>query len=74
MINECRGYYKNCPNLTFTVGRIEALPFPDKHFDVVLCLGAFEYLLKGSDALREISRVLDKDGVLILSMHNTRSP
>jgi ubiquinone/menaquinone biosynthesis C-methylase UbiE len=37
---------------------LEALPFPDGHFDVVLCTQAIEHVLDVPLALRELHRVL----------------
>lgn len=58
----------------FTLGGIESLPFRDGAFDVVLCLGSFEYVLDGRLALSEISRVASPDATVIVSMHNASSP
>jgi len=74
MIRECKDTFGHDPQFHFSLGRIEELPFPASYFDVVLCLGAFEYLPKGHIAMREIARVLKPKGTIIVSMHNRISP
>jgi ubiquinone/menaquinone biosynthesis C-methylase UbiE len=56
-----------------TVGELEALPFCDGRFDVVLVLGALEYV-NARAAVREISRVLRSGGLVIVTMLNPMSP
>src|SRR5690606_22540386 len=43
--------------LPLTLGRIEALPFPDQSFDVVTCSHTLEHIIDPSDAIRELKRV-----------------
>lgn len=43
--------------LPLTLGRIEALPFPDRCFDVVTCSHTLEHIIDPSDAIRELERV-----------------
>jgi SAM-dependent methyltransferase len=45
---------------------LEQLPFRDRSFDRALCLNALHHLPRPADALREISRVLDDNGRLVL--------
>ena len=40
------------------VGDIERIPFPDKFFDGIVCLGVVEHLASNGSALSEIHRVL----------------
>ena len=74
MIKECRNAYGNDPQFNFSAGRIEDLPFPDSYFDVVLCLGAFEYVLDDHVAMSEIARVVKPGGIAIITMLNGKSP
>jgi ubiquinone/menaquinone biosynthesis C-methylase UbiE len=50
---------------------LEALPFPDGHFDVVLCTQAIEHVLDVPLALRELHRVLQPGGRLVISTDNS---
>lgn len=45
----------------------EALPFPDNHFDCIICMGTLEYISMQQHALIEINRVLAKDGFLLMT-------
>jgi SAM-dependent methyltransferase len=46
---------------------LEALPFADESFDVVLCSQVIEHLLDPAAGLRELARVLARGGTLVLS-------
>ena len=74
MLRECVKTFGGHPQFHFSLGRIEKLSFPDSHFEVVLCLGAFEYLLDGKAGMKEIARVAKDNGIVIVSMHNPHSP
>jgi 2-polyprenyl-6-hydroxyphenyl methylase/3-demethylubiquinone-9 3-methyltransferase len=56
------------------VATIEALEFPDSHFDKLLCSSVLEYLEKPEQALAEFSRLLRPGGVLLVSVPNRYSP
>lgn len=56
------------PQGRFVQGDVEALPFPDEAFDAVVCLGVLDYLPSDDIALRELSRVTRKGGILMLSL------
>lgn len=51
-------------------GPAEQLPFADRRFDVVSCLGALEHFLDPHAALREMVRVAKPDAILILLVPN----
>ena len=53
--------------------RAEDLPFPDRHFDHVACLGAFLYFEAPERALAEIRRVMNPGGRLVLRNVNRRN-
>jgi len=57
-------------NIKFLQGDIESLPFKDSVFDMVSCLGVITYLKSEEKALREMSRIIRPDGILILSILN----
>lgn len=50
------------------VASAEALPFPDRSFDCVLCTQVLQYLDAPMPALVEMGRVLAPDGMLFLSV------
>ncbi|MCX7996615.1 MAG: class I SAM-dependent methyltransferase [Patescibacteria group bacterium] len=47
---------------------IYSLPFPDGHFDAVICSEVLEHLEDDLKALKELKRVLAKDGTLLVSV------
>jgi ubiquinone/menaquinone biosynthesis C-methylase UbiE len=51
-------------NVEFRIGSVDALAFPDDHFDACLCHSMFETLDRPLDALIEIKRALKPDGVI----------
>jgi SAM-dependent methyltransferase len=50
-------------NMTFKVGSIYELPFPDSSFDVVFAHAIFEHISSPDKALAEILRVLEPGGI-----------
>jgi ubiquinone/menaquinone biosynthesis C-methylase UbiE len=74
MVSECKRAFRHNPRFQFSVGRIDKLKFTDGCCDVVLCLGAFEYLLDPAAAIKEFARVAKVDGLVIVTMHNSLSP
>ena len=61
------------PQGIFAEAVAEALPFSDDCFDLVSCLGALEHFPDKSAALREMCRVLDKDGRALILVPNAVS-
>jgi ubiquinone/menaquinone biosynthesis C-methylase UbiE len=49
---------------------LERLPFPDRQFDAIFCVGVLSYLQKEPAAMREMHRVLKRGGFVILSLPN----
>lgn len=60
---------KTLPKVKFLVGYADKLPFPDYYFDTVVFFDVIEHLPKNTEdkVLREISRVIKPEGILILS-------
>ena len=54
-------------NVRFEVASAEALPFPDREFDVVISNGVFNLTVDKEQALREARRVLKPGGRLMLA-------
>jgi ubiquinone/menaquinone biosynthesis C-methylase UbiE len=50
------------------------LPFPNEHFDTVLAMGVLEYLDEPWKALEEMTRVVKRGGVILVSYPNIQSP
>ena len=74
MVEECIRRYGQGGRYMFSEGRGEELPFIDSYFDLVLCLGALEYMQDVETVIKELSRVVKKNGYVIVSMLNKKSP
>ncbi len=59
---------KQYPRIKFTVADAHKLPFPRNSFDLVICYETIEHLVNPLKALREIKRVLAKEGIAIVVM------
>jgi ubiquinone/menaquinone biosynthesis C-methylase UbiE len=57
----------------FRQGNLEAIPFADGEFDLVLSSQVIEHVLHPDAAVRELARVLRPTGTLIISTDNARS-
>ena len=68
MINEAKKNVSK-PNNLF-VGNIEKTIFKDKFFDIVIGRFSFHYLKNYDKAYHELSRILKKNGLLILVVHH----
>jgi ubiquinone/menaquinone biosynthesis C-methylase UbiE len=68
MINESKRLYPELNN-KLIVNEGEKLDFNSLYFDFILCFGVFDACYQ-EDALKEILRVLKKDGVLLLTGKN----
>ncbi len=75
MIKECINNFGYASSTHFSVGKLQKLEFSDSSFDVVLCMGALEYVERDEieDALAEMIRVLKPDGQIIMSLMNKNS-
>src|SRR5690606_5474085 len=56
------------------LGNIEemSLPWPDEHFDCIVCADVLEHLVNPSAVLAKLSRVLAPRGVIVISVPNAR--
>lgn len=52
-------------------GAVEALPVPDRSFDVVLCTQVLEHASDPAAAVRELARVVSPGGRVLASTHGT---
>jgi ubiquinone/menaquinone biosynthesis C-methylase UbiE len=75
MIDECIKKFEHINTAHFSVGKLQHLNFSDSSFDIILCLGALEYLNENDCdiALSEMIRVLKPGGLIILSLLNEKS-
>lgn len=64
----------NNKNISYIIGSLPYLPFKDKSFDIVICIGVFQILDEYSAAIIDITKLLkENDGVLILITLNSLS-
>ncbi len=73
MVKACALRAGSANNVHALVGRVEAMPFPNASFDVVLAMGVLEYA-ESTAALAEIARVARPDGLVLVTMLNPMSP
>lgn len=59
---------ENYPQIKFKVASAEKLPFKDGTFDLILFYETIEHVENPRECLKEIRRVLKKNGTLILTM------
>ena len=57
----------------FRQGNLEALPFADGEFDLILCSQVIEHVLDADTAVAELVRVLRPGGTLVISTDNARN-
>lgn len=64
----------NGKNINFTVTDVgQNIPFKDDSLDVAICIRVLKYIPNWRNAIKEISRVLKKDGIFILEIANLYS-
>lgn len=56
------------PHLNFFIADAHKLPFKNKSFDLVICYETIEHVVDPAKVLREIKRVVKKDGIAIIAM------
>ena len=59
---------KDFPNINIKQGDITDLPFDDNSFEGAFCGEILEHIEDDSRAIKELNRVLKKDGIVILSV------
>lgn len=57
---------KNSTNPIFQEGNIENIPYPDKHFDTVICTHTLEHVINIQHSINELRRVCNKKLIIIL--------
>ncbi|MDD5021964.1 MAG: methyltransferase domain-containing protein [Endomicrobiaceae bacterium] len=63
---------KKFPDMNFVVADVANMSFDDNSFSKVMCLNAFPHFEDKNKAIKEIARVLKKDGVFILAHTNSK--
>src|SRR5437763_9125601 len=61
------------PRADLRRGNLEALPFDDAAFDLVLCTQVIEHVLDAAAGTAELARVLQPAGQLVISTDNERN-
>lgn len=51
-------------------GDIESLPFESESFDCVICAGVLSHQTSNRDSVSEISRIVKKDGIVLVTLPN----
>lgn len=74
MIDQCQNNFGQTKDLHFSVGDATDLKFSDKFFDLVICMGVIDRIEKYELAIKEMMRVIKKDGMLIITFPNLYSP
>lgn len=57
---------ESVPGIEFVAGRIESLPFADRHFDTVICTHVIEHILDYRAAIAELRRVARRRLIVIV--------
>ncbi len=71
-IDHARSVYGANRRCKFKQGAVTDIPYPDKHFDVVVSFETIEHLAEQREMLAEIKRVMKADGLLIISTPEKR--
>lgn len=58
--------FKDSLNPAFLEGNIENIPFPDKHFETVICTHTLEHVIDIQQGLAELRRVCKKQLIIVL--------
>ncbi len=74
MIDECHNNFEEINQAHFLVGNATRIDFPDQYFDTVICTGVIDHIQAYELALKEMLRVLKKDGSLLIAFPNLHSP
>lgn len=67
MIKKAKEKFGKIKKVKFIVGDIHKTDFPDNYFDYVVCNACFPHFENKKIALKEICRILKKNGVIVIS-------
>lgn len=62
---------ENAKKTKFKVSNAEKLPFTKEYFDYILCMGSLEHFFDLNKALKEMLRVLKRNGKIIIHVPNS---
>ncbi len=62
---------RNAPSASILVADAEMLPWPDDYFDYVTNIGSLEHYLHPQQSIREMARVLKRDGLACILVPNS---
>lgn len=68
----CRKRYSKAENLEFKFIDATKIDYPDNYFDVIASFETIEHTTKYEQMVKELSRVLKKGGILLLSTPNSK--
>lgn len=71
MLNRAKQKYLK---VKFTLAAAENLPYPSNYFDVVFCFNSFYHFNNQIKVLKEINRILKKDGRAYIEFYNGYHP
>lgn len=74
MLAVARAHTPSTITINWHEANAEALPFPDKAFDVVFCQMGLQFVSNKLAALREMRRVLDADGRVFINVPGPKPP
>ncbi len=74
MIEQCRNNFGSRPNAHFSVAAGEQTGFPNRFFDMVICVGVLARIKDNEAILREMARVLKHGGTLLITFSNRWNP
>src|SRR3989338_5629895 len=63
---------RNAPKSVLKVSAAEKMPFSKEHFDYVTCMGSLEHFFNVDRALKEMRRVMKKDGKAVIHVQNSQ--
>lgn len=66
-------YNKNLNMRVQNLNKKTKLPYPSKHFDIIIASGILEHLFYPDKVMMEIKRVLRDDGVVVVSLPNEKN-
>ena len=75
MLNVCKKRFQNSKEKStdFLCSDVLSLPFRDQSFDIVICVGVIQYVISVTDAINELFRITDKQGVVVVCFENVKS-
>ncbi|MCK4669666.1 MAG: class I SAM-dependent methyltransferase [Nanoarchaeota archaeon] len=61
---------ERCPYAKFIHGDLTKIPYENESFDIVICTEVLEHIYEYKDVIKELTRVLRKNGWLIITFPN----